>query len=106
MLIDIFDTFPNLLKSGFIGLVAIFAILLYFLFRSQFQTVLSTKDFLIRILPFIVVTLLLLAVSGYSIYTNRNIEHQTLIDSLQNQISYYKGLTPENETLQQRSQRI
>jgi len=106
MLLDIFDMFPNLLKSGFIGLVAIFGILFYFLFKKQLSGVLTTKDFLIRILPFILVSLLLVALSGYSIYTDKSFASNKVVDSLKTELQICKGSSPSVDALQKSYQII
>jgi|GEM_PF-5329921 len=96
----IFETFPELLKYGYIGLVVIFAIFIFLLFRKQFEDKLSTKDFLIRISPFIIVSGFLLWTSWVSIDKSYNFKQSKMIDSLSTELKIYKGTSPSTEALQ------
>jgi hypothetical protein len=104
MLLDIFDP-EKFLKFGFPGLVAIFALLLFYLFRRQLQGQLTTKDFTLRILPFLIVTLLLLGMAGFSIYTDRRLQNDNLsqnlkhtIDSLNTELLICNGKSPSTKS--------
>jgi hypothetical protein len=106
MILNIFDIFPNLLAKGFPGLVIIFAILFYLLFKKQLAGTLSTKDFLIRILPFILVSILLIVLSGYSIYTDKTFDSNRLVDSLKTELQICKGSSPAVESLERKYKEI
>lgn len=103
----------KLLKYGFPGIVVIFALLLFYLFRGQFRNTMSTRDFLIKISPFIAITLVLLVMSGFAIYTDKQFEKDKstagqnhTIDSLKTQLLIFQGKSPETEGLQHRFDQI
>lgn len=98
----IFKSLPDILKFGVLGLVAIFAVLLFFLFRQA-----PTKArFTFVLLPFTIVTLLLIGMSSYSVYVFKNIDNNKTIDSLKEELRIYQGSSAANETLQHEYKKI
>ena len=97
---------PDWLKYGFTGLVAIFAILMFFIIKPLTQTETNKKFWIVL---FIVVSFVLLGTGGLYVYSNdtSNITHSREIDSLNLKISdlegklkIINGKTPEIESLQ------
>ena len=103
----------KLLKYGFPGIVVIFGYLLFYLFKGQFDQQISNRDFLIKISPFILITIILLAMSGFAIYTDKKLEKDKTIDtlnkkvdSLNTELLISRGKSPATEALQNNYDKI
>ncbi len=96
----IFKSLPDILKYGVIGLVAIFAVLLFYLFKQA-----PTKArFLYILLPFAVITITLVCVASYAGYVSKKQDNDKTIDSLKQELKIYQGSSAANESLQKKYQ--
>lgn len=99
---NIFKSLPDVLKFGVLGLVAVFGVLLFYLFKQSS----SRERFFYVLLPFAVVTLLLVAVASYAGYVSKNQDNDKKVDSLQQELNIYQGSSAANETLQKKYRQI
>ncbi|MFS2185651.1 hypothetical protein ACCC92_03195 [Mucilaginibacter sp. Mucisp84] len=98
----IFKSLPDILKYGVIGLVAIFAVLLFYLFKQA-----PTKArFLYILLPFAVITITLVCVASYAGYVSKKQDNDKTIDSLKEELRIYQGSSAANEGLQKKYQAV